>query len=118
MLTLVRINGHDVVGVLVIDQTGQAVGGNCVLIVFFGLEADGILAKGDVSNISAAEILQLEGSVQDTEGVSGFKLDHRYGFLQMTLLTFLRRLLLRREGDVLIAVFKNAYTRRLSNFTT
>ena len=34
MLTLVRINGHDVVGVLVINQTGQAVGGNCILIVF------------------------------------------------------------------------------------
>lgn len=43
------------------------------------LETDGIPAKGDVSNISAAEILQLEGSVQGSEGVSGFKLDHRYG---------------------------------------
>ena len=77
-----------------------------------------LLVKGDVTTTSAAEILQLERSIKEPDNVGAFKLGFRYPFLRFDLCSqSIRRLLLRREGDILIAVLKNGVSRRMSGFT-
>jgi hypothetical protein len=64
------------------------------------------LAKGDVEDITATELLQLE-DVKGANPVAAYRLGARY-FLSSAVVDFYRKVLLRREGGLLISVFKDS----------
>jgi hypothetical protein len=112
-MLMYRIGGNDVVGVFVIDKTGEVVA--CKHSHFWAEAYE--LAKGDVNDVSTTQVLQLEQSFKGDEGTGAFKLGQRYGtsIRNYAKLTWVRKLLLRREGEILIAVLKNNVSRRYSN---
>jgi hypothetical protein len=112
-MLMYRIGGNDVVGVFVIDKTGEVV---ACKHPHFWVEAYE-LAKGDVNDVSTTQVLQLEQSFKGDEGTGAFKLGQRYGtsIRNYAKLTWVRKLLLWREGEILIAVLKNNVSRRYSN---
>jgi len=71
-------------------------------------------AKGDVSNLSVTDILQIDQGRKD-QTVGAYKHGELYCWVVASIADFNRRLLLRREGDILIAVLKDNTARRLSN---
>ena len=70
-----RIDGNDVLGVLVFDKSREIVAGPSNL--GSGLM---IVVKGDVANISATDILKMEQSLKSDNDVGAFRLRQLYSY--------------------------------------
>jgi hypothetical protein len=75
-ILMYRIGGNDIVGVIVIDKTGEVIACNVPTRALSLMN----LAKGDVSQLSAVEVLQLERSIKGDESAGAFKIGQRYEY--------------------------------------